>query len=222
MSKLVSVSFLSSKDAEKDILKLYKSSCDFIHVDVVERNFAKKKHNPYKLLYKLHGLSKKRLDVHLMDKKPLKNINYYAGLNTEYITIHVELDNVDKYIDLIKTYGIKVGLAINPETDPSALEPYLKKIDQILIMSVNPGMGGQTFIDDTYKKILKIKNMIVAKKAKIKIAVDGGIKEEQAKKLDFADIIVSGSFVVKSGDFEKSIELLRNSTGKSKNEKKSG
>lgn len=216
MKKLISVSFLSSKDAEKDIMKLNASSCDYIHVDVVDGKFAKKKHNPYKLLYKIQSKVKKRLDVHLMDKKPLKNINYYAGLNTEYLTIHVELDKLDKYIELIKEYGIKVGLAINPETDVSALLPYLSKIDLVLVMSVTPGAGGQPFIEETYKKILKIKKMIVSKKVKVKIAVDGGVNDINSKKLDFADILISGSYVTKSDDFEKSINNLRKSSSKKK------
>lgn len=220
MKKLISVSFLSSKDFEKDIMKLNLSSCDFIHVDVIDGKFSKKRNNPYKLLYKLHCNIRKRLDVHLMDKKPLKNINYYAGLNTECITVHVELEKIDKYIDLIREYGIKVGLAINPDTDVSMLLPYLSKIDQVLIMSVVPGAGGQKFIEDTYKKILKVKKMIVSQKVKVKIAVDGGINEEIAKKLDFADIIVSGSFITNSDDFDSSINLLRNPLKKKKTEDK--
>lgn len=216
--KKVSVSFLSSKDEQKDILKLNRTSADYIHVDVMDGRFVKKKHKPFKMLYKMSSTIIKRLDVHLMEKNPLKNINYYASLNTEYITIHVELDKVDKYIDLIKQYGIKCGLAINPDTDVSALLPYLSKIDMVLIMSVMPGKGGQEFIDDTIKKILKIKKMIVSKKVKVKISVDGGINDEIAKRLDFVDIIVSGSYVTNSEDFEEAICLLRENA--SKNSKK--
>ena len=95
-----------------------------------------------------------------MELKPKKNIHKYATLNTEYITIHVELGDVSSYIDQIKKYGIKVGLAINPDTDISTLKPYLDRIDLILIMSVYPGYGGQKFIPETTKRILKIKNSI--------------------------------------------------------------
>jgi ribulose-phosphate 3-epimerase len=208
--KKISVSFLSSKSESKDILKLNRTSCDFIHVDVMDGRFVRKRHKPYKMLYRMSSSINKRLDVHLMVKKPAKYINRFASLNTEYITIPVEIDKVDKYIDLIKQYGIKCGLAINPETDASILLPYLPKIDLILIMSVNPGKGGQPFIEDTYKKILKIKKIIVAKKVKIKLSVDGGVNDEVAKKLDFVDIIVSGSYVTKSDDFEDAIETIRN------------
>ena len=216
--KKISVSFLSSKDEQKDILKLNRTSADYIHVDVMDGRFVKKRYRPYKMLYKMSSSLLKRLDVHLMEKNPLKHINYFASLNTEYITIHVELDKVDKYIDLIKQYGIKCGLAINPDTDVSALLPYLSKVDMILIMSVHPGRGGQEFIDDTIKKILKVKKMIVSKKVKVKISVDGWVHAEVAKRLDFADIIVSGSYVTNSDDFETAIETIRENA--SKNSKK--
>ena len=124
--KKISVSFLSSDSESKDILKINNTSADFIHVDVMDGRFVKKKHKPYKMLYKMSSEITKRLDVHLMEKKPLKHINYFAALNTEYITVHVELDKVDKYLDLIREYGIKAGLAINPDTDESMLLPYIK------------------------------------------------------------------------------------------------
>lgn len=216
--KKVSVSFLASKDEQKDILKINRSTADYVHVDVMDGKFVKKKHKPYKMLYKMGNFLNKRLDVHLMEKNPLKHINYFAALNTEYITIHVELDKVDKYIDLIKQYGIKCGLAINPDTDVSILLPYLSKIDMVLVMGVNPGLPGQEFIDDTIKKILKIKKIIVSKKVKVKISVDGGVDDEVAKRLDFVDIIVSGSYVTNSDDFSEAIETLRENA--SRNTKK--
>ena len=216
--KKISVSFLGSKDEQKDIMKLNRTSCDYIHVDVGDGHFVKKKHKPHKMLYKMGSSLTKRLDVHLMEKKPLKHINFYAALNTEYITIHVEIDKVDKYIDTIKQYGIKCGLAISPDTDESCLLPYLSKIDMVLIMSVYPGKSGQVFIEDTIKKILRIKKMIVSKKVKVKLSVDGGVNDEIAKRLDFVDIIVSGSYVTNSNDFEEAIETLRKNS--SKNSKK--
>lgn len=212
--KKISVSFLSSKDEQKDILKIDRTNADYIHVDVMDGKFVKKKHKPYKMLYKMGNSISKRLDVHLMEKNPLRNINYFASLNTEYITVHVELPKVDKYLDLIKEYGIKCGLAINPETDVSVLLPYLQKVDLILIMSVNPGKGGQEFIDDTIKKILRVKKMIVSKKVKVKISVDGGINSEVAKRLDFVDIIVAGSYITSSEDFDYAIETLRKNASK--------
>ncbi len=212
--KKISVSFLSSHNVQKDLVKINQSTADYIHVDVMDGRFVKKKNNPFKLLSKMSNTINKRLDVHLMDKNPLKNINYYASLNTEYITVHAELEKLDKYLNLIKEYGIKCGLAINPETDISILIPYLSKIDLILIMSVNPGRGGQPFIDDTIKKILKIKKMIVSQKLKIKISIDGGINDEVAKRLDFVDIIVSGSYILSGEDIDEKIELIRKNADK--------
>ena len=224
MEKKISVSFLSSKDEQKDILKINRTSADYIHVDVMDGRFVKKKHKPYKMLYKMSNAITKRLDVHLMEKNPLKNINYFAALNTEYITVHVELEKVDKYLDLIKEYGIKCGLAINPDTDVSILLPFLSKIDMVLIMSVFPGKGGQEFIDDTIKKILKVKKMIVSKKVKVKISVDGGVNDEVAKRLDFVDIIVSGSYITNSDNFEEKINILKENASKKKikNDKETG
>lgn len=207
--KKISVSFLSSVNEQKDILKINNTSADYIHVDVMDGRFVKKKHKPYKMLYKMGSEVTKRLDVHLMEKKPLKHINYFAALNTEYITVHVELEKVDKYLDLINQYGIKAGLAINPDTDESMLLPYINKVDLILIMSVYPGKGGQEFIEETTKRILRIKKILLKKKSKAKISVDGGVTAKTAKKLDFADIIVSGKYVTDSDDFESAIETLR-------------
>lgn len=207
--KKISVSFLSSKNESKDILKINNTSADYIHVDVMDGRFVKKKHKPYKMIYKMNSSITKRLDVHLMEKKPLKHINYFAALNTEFITVHVELEKVDKYLDLINQYGIKAGLAINPDTDESMLLPYLNKVDLVLIMSVYPGKGGQEFIEETVKKIIRIKKIILKRKKKILISVDGGVNAEVAKKLDFADIIVSGNYVTSSDDFESAIEKIR-------------
>lgn len=212
--KKISVSFLSSDDEMNDLLRIDQSNADYIHVDVMDGKFVKKKNNPFKLLFKMSNIMNKRLDVHLMEKNPLKNINYYAALNTEYITVHAELEKVDKYLDLIKEYGIKCGLAINPETDISILLPYLSKIDLILIMSVNPGLGGQKFIDDTIKKILKLKKMIVSKKLKTKISVDGGINAEIAERLDFVDVIVSGTYVLSGDNINENIETIRKKADK--------
>ena len=218
--KKVSVSFLSSVDAQKDIMMLDRTSADYIHVDVMDGKFVKKKRKPFKMLYKMGGSLSKRLDVHLMEKNPLKNINYFASLNTEYITVHVELPKVEKYLDLIREYGIKAGLAINPDTDVSALLPYLQKIDLILIMSVYPGEGGQTFIDDTIKKILRVKKMIVSKKVKVKISVDGGVNDIVAKRLDFVDIIVAGKYITSSDNFEDAIVDIRENASMNENKAK--
>ena len=218
--KKISVSILSSKNVHKDIVKVNNSTADYLHIDVCDGKFVKNKFNPFKLLNKLYPSMNTRLDVHLMCKKPKKFINKYALLNTEYITVHLEIDRPDKYINLIKEYGIKVGLAINPDTDESAVVPYLHDIDMITIMSVYPGRGGQEFLEDTTKKILRIKKLIVKEKVDVKIEVDGGVNDEVAKKLDFVDVIVSGSFVTKSENYTETVELLRKNADKLKTKKR--
>lgn len=197
IAKKVSVSVLSSKNLESDLIKLNSlPTVDYIHIDVMDGKFVRNKNNPFKTLYKMSNVLTKRLDVHLMVKNPLKDINYYAAFNTEYITVHAELEKVEKYLDLIKEYGIKCGLAVNPDTDISLIIPYLSKVDLILIMSVYPGKGGQEFIDDTTKKILKLKKILVSQGLNIKIEVDGGVNDKTISRVYFADILVSGSYVL--------------------------
>lgn len=206
--KKVSVSFLSSKNVVNDLIDLEATDVDFIHVDVMDGKFVKNKNLPFKTLDRMSYVLKKRLDVHLMVKKPIKFIEKYATLNTEYITIHVELgDSINECLDLIKSYGIKCGLAINPDTDVETLRDYLDKIDMILVMSVVPGQGGQSFIEETTMRIDKIKDMI--KKRKIVINVDGGINENTIFKVSKADIVVSGSYIISKENFQDGIDKLR-------------
>lgn len=208
MKKKVSVSFLSSKDVIGDLIELDTTSADYVHVDVMDGKFVKNKYLPFKVLDKMAYVMKKRLDVHLMVKDPSKYIIKYATLNSEYITIHVELGKkLDEYFDLIDSYGIKCGLAINPGTDITELTPYLDRIDLILVMSVEPGRGGQKFIDATTKRIDDIKKMIG--KRKILINVDGGINKDTIGKVSNSDIVVSGSYVVGSDNFEEAITSLK-------------
>lgn len=209
MKRKVSVSFLSSKNKEEDLIKLGATDTDYIHVDVMDGKFVKNKNLPFKLLDRLSYTLLKRLDVHLMVNKPNKFIEEYATLNSEYITIHVELPKevIDSSIELIKSYGIKCGLAIKPNTDINLLKDYLDRIDLILVMSVEPGSGGQEFISETPDRIAKIKELIGKKK--IAINVDGGINDKTVKYLDKANIVVSGSYVVNSDSFVDAIKSLR-------------
>ena len=205
--KKVSVSFLSSKNVLNDLIDLEASSCDYIHVDVMDGKFVKNKNLPFKILDRMSHIMKKRLDVHLMVVDPVKYIEQYATLNTEYITVHVELGEIDNYLDLIKSYGIKCGVAINPDTDLDLLKEYLDKIDLILVMSVFPGAGGQSFIEETTNRINIIKQMIGNRN--ILINVDGGINDKTISKVDTSDIVVSGSYIINSDDFEEKIKSLK-------------
>ena len=209
MKKKVSVSILSSKNIIEDLIDLESTDVDYIHIDVMDRKFVKNKFDPFKTLYRMSYILTKRLDVHLMVEKPLKYIEKYSTLNTEYITIHVELgdDKINECFNLIKSYGIKFGLSIRPNTDIKLLEKYLDKIDLILIMSVEPGLGGQLFIEGTTERLDNIKKMIG--KRKICINVDGGINDKTISKVEKSDIVVSGSYIINGDNFQDMVDSLR-------------
>ena len=208
MKKKISVSFLSSKNIIDDLIDLDSTDADFIHVDEMDGKFVKSKNTPFRVSDRLSYILKKRLDVHLMVKKPLKLIEKYINLNTEYITLHVELEEeLFKYFDIIKSYGIKCGVAINPDTNIEKLKPYLDYVDLILIMSVNPGYGGQAFIEETTNRIKEVKKLIG--KRKILVSVDGGINEKTKDKVSDSNILVSGSFVINNSNYQEQIDKLR-------------
>ena len=142
-----------------------------------------------------------------MCENPLPYINKYINLNTEFITIHIEIkEDIEKIINHIKEYGIKVGLAIKPSTDVRCIEPFLDDIDLVLLMSVEPGYGGQKFMLSTERKIKELKELI--KNKNILISVDGGIDNLTKEFVQEADILVSGSYVLK-GNYEERIESLK-------------
>ena len=205
----ISVSYLTSKDLENDLRKLNVTNADYIHVDVMDGKFVKNKSLPFKVIRNIHKYTNKRLDVHLMVKKPLKFISDYATLNTEFITIHIETKGIDKALDLIEAYGIKTGISLKPNTPLDALDPYLDRIDLILIMSVEPGRGGQEFMEDTIDRVKEVRKKLNDVKSKALISVDGGINEEVAEKLKDADILVSGNYILSSDDFQYQIYKLR-------------
>ena len=209
----VSTSILSVKkeDSLGAFYNLEVAKTDYFHIDVMDGKFVEK--DTYNKMREyaeyIKRISNLPLDVHLMVTKPIKYIEKYATLNTEFITIHVELGEnlIKESFELIKSYGIKCGLAINPDTDISALEPYLDYIDVILVMSVVPGMGGQSFIEESTERLNKIRSMI--KDRKIAINIDGGINADTVSKAKGADIVVSGSFVINSDNFQEKIDELR-------------
>ena len=207
---LVSTSFLSSKDIPNDLRKLNKTDTDFIHVDVMDGKFVKNKSLPFSEMKNIYKFTDKRLDVHLMVDKPSRVIEDYASLNCEYITIHLEVDeDIEKVLSSIKDYGIKCGLAKKPMTPVKELVPYLPLLDLILVMSVEPGSGGQEFIDDASNKIKEVKKLISEYKSKALVSVDGGVKDTTKDKCSGADILVSGSFIINSNDFQEQINMLR-------------
>lgn len=206
----VGVSFLSSKDIVRDLKILNDTDVDYIHVDVMDGKFVPKKTMPFKEMRHISDFTDKRLDVHLMVEDASKYIPLYAELNAEYITIHVEIDeDIEKDLKLIKSFGIKAGLSIKPDTKVSELVPYLPYIDQVLVMSVEPGAGGQAFIPESEAKIKEVRALLKSYNIDAIINVDGGVKDTTINMCHDADMVVSGSYVVLSDSFQEKISSLR-------------
>lgn len=199
---LVSASILSNNKKPQDIVKeLNKSLVDFIHIDIMDGQFVDNKTWTFGEVKGILNFTNKPLDVHLMVKNPIKYIEDYALLNTEYITFHYEAVKDPKklleVIEEIRRYGLKVGISINPETDVKVLFNLLKLVDQVLIMGVVPGKSGQEFIEDTLYKIKDLKEEIIKENLKTIISVDGGINYEIGESCveAGADMLVSASYI---------------------------
>ena len=209
MSK-VSVTFLSSTDVVRDLKLLDMTDTDYVHVDVMDGKFVPNKTMPFSEMKNIGKYTSKRLDIHLMVEDPSKYIPLYASLNAEYITFHVEVDeDIEESLKMIRNYSIKAGLAIKPETKISELVPYLPYLDLVLVMSVEPGAGGQKFIEGTEDKINELRELLDTYHSQAVINVDGGINDVTCKKCYNADIVASGSYVVRSDNFQEKISSLR-------------
>ncbi|MBP5678371.1 MAG: ribulose-phosphate 3-epimerase [Bacilli bacterium] len=206
----ISASFLSSQDIPKDLRKLDATDVDYIHVDFMDGKFVLNKTMPYREMKHVSDYTSKRLDVHLMVAEPSKYIPLFAELNTEYITFHVEVEeDILANLQLIHSYSIKCGLAVKPDTKISSLVPYLPYLDLILIMSVEPGRGGQEFIPDTEAKIKEARALLDSYHVNAIINVDGGINNQVISSCRDADMVVAGSYVIKSDQFQEKISSLR-------------
>lgn len=199
----LSVSFLSISDNIEKIKSLDNINTDYIHYDVMDGIFTENKSLSYEEMKNLN-LSKPK-DVHLMVEDVKTFVSKFQNLNPEYITFHVEANvNKKEVIDYIHSFGIKVGLSINPETDINEIMPFLKDIDLILVMSVHPGKGGQTFINvsERLKKLKELK-----KQYNFLISVDGGINNETIKYCKDSDMVVVGSYIT-NGQFKERVDNL--------------
>ena len=208
----VSVSFLSSVLKPNLIIdKINNTNADFVHVDVMDGKFVDNKTYSIGEILKLSNYMKKPMDVHLMVNNPKKYIEKLALLNVEYITFHYEsVKNVEDVIDLIHNCGLKSGISIKPSTNASEIIKYLDKLDLVLVMSVEPGKSGQSFMNSVLYKIESLKKVINEKGYKTVISVDGGINEETARlvKDKGADMVVSASYL-HDGDMLSKVNLLK-------------
>ena len=204
----ISTSILSSTDRYNSINKLNNSNTDYIHIDTMDGIFVPNTQMNIDEIIKLEKISTKPLDIHLMVDNPEIYINELQNKNIEYITIHIEINkDIDNIINKIKSYGYKVGLSIKPNTNISTIIPYLDKIDLVLIMSVEPGFGGQEFIPSTLEKAKQLRKT----NKSIIIEMDGGIKDTNIDQLkNHIDIAVVGSYITKKEDYNQAINKLKN------------
>lgn len=204
----LSISILNSKDKEKTIKLLSNTDISYFHIDVMDGIFVSQKALPPAEVQEISRLSNKKLDIHLMTIDPLKYIEEIKKLpNIDSITIHEEIDkDIIPILNKIKEYGFKRGISIKPNTNINTLIPYLNDIDKILIMTVEPGLGGQPFLDSSIQRIKEIKKLI--KDKNILLEVDGGINNNTIKQLKDVNISVVGSYVTTSDDPVQKIKDL--------------
>lgn len=205
----LSVSILNAKDKINMIKKINSTDISYVHLDVMDGKFVSQKTLSPEEISSLANFSDKKLDVHLMVEEPLEYIEKIKELsNIEYITIHLEINkDIKKILEKIKSYGYKCGISIKPNTNINKLIPYLDDIDLILLMTVEPGLGGQKFIPDSKLKLSELKKIT---KENIKIEVDGGINDLTIKEIESADIVVVGSYITTSENPIEKINILLN------------
>ena len=214
MSHLIAPSILAGDFAnlKRDIEMLNSSAADWIHVDIMDGIFVPNISLGFPILEAINRYALKPLDVHLMIIKPDRFISRFKDMGASNLIIHFEAcTHLHRNVQNIKQEGMRAGVAINPHTSLNNLEAIIGDIDQVLIMSVNPGFGGQTFIEHTYRKIDQTRNLIEKSGSKALIEVDGGVNLLNAIKLIElgADILVAGSSIFKSSDPVKTIDNFK-------------
>lgn len=207
----VSPSILSADFAnlERDIKRIEDGGADWVHVDVMDGHFVPNITIGVPVVASIRKVTKLPLDVHLMIENPEKYVEPFVKAGADILTFHYECGtDIKKTIDVIKSFGIKVGLSIKPKTTPDVVFPYLKDLDLLLVMTVEPGFGGQKFMQDCADKIPVIKEKAPEN---LIIQVDGGINAETARicTLYGANSLVAGNYIYKSADIKSAIKSLR-------------
>jgi ribulose-phosphate 3-epimerase len=214
MTHLIAPSVLSANFAnlQNDIEMINNSVADWFHVDVMDGVFVPNISFGFPVIKALKKLAKKPLDVHLMIVDPDRYTQTFKEVGADILTVHIEAcPHLHRSIQNIKNYGMKAGVAVNPHTNISLLEDVISDIDVVCLMSVNPGFGGQKFIENTYAKITHLKQLIAKKNCNTLIEIDGGVDLNNYKKLiDFgANVLVAGNTVFSSENPSETIKKLK-------------
>ncbi|MDP4206274.1 MAG: ribulose-phosphate 3-epimerase, partial [Bacteroidota bacterium] len=215
MSHLISPSILSANflRLQEDIEMLNESRADWIHIDVMDGVFVPNITFGFPIIRQINKVAKLPLDVHLMIVEPDRYLDDFKNCGAQILTVHYEAcRHLHRTLTAIRKLGMKSGVSLNPHTPVSSLEDILEEIDVVLLMSVNPGFGGQSFINQTLEKVRKLREMATRRGLSIRIEIDGGVNLETGKALldAGADVLVAGSFVFTAKDPKSIIDQLKN------------
>ena len=216
MRRIVAPSILSADfgNLERDTLMLNRSEAEWVHVDVMDGVFVPNISFGFPVLKAVKAVSTKTIDTHLMIVDPIRYVEKFAKAGSDYVTFHYEAaEDISATIDAIHAAGAKAGISIKPATDVAVLEPWIERVDMVLIMSVEPGFGGQSFIPASLDKVRELRRMIEAHNSKCIIEIDGGISAANAAQVYDAgvDVVVAGSAVFCAEDPEAEIVKILDS-----------